>query len=83
MGTYQVAPLAGAWIEMSKVNARPLNIAVAPLAGAWIEIQILCKMSMYKLVAPLAGAWIEIAKYTDHISIVKSLPSRERGLKFY
>ena len=37
-----VAPLAGAWIE---INKNPLfllrDIKVAPLAGAWIEIIIL------------------------------------------
>ena len=34
-----VAPLAGAWIEMTLSNLfHPVYVAVAPLAGAWIEI---------------------------------------------
>ena len=36
---YVVAPLAGAWIEISIVMSLiTLPIFVAPLAGAWIEI---------------------------------------------
>ena len=33
-----VAPLAGAWIEMTTAFNEPSDFAVAPLAGAWIEI---------------------------------------------
>ena len=37
--TLNVAPLAGAWIEMAAAKSRaPQGSAVAPLAGAWIEI---------------------------------------------
>ena len=32
-------------------------------------------------VAPLAGAWIEITTKLEKFGILKSLPSRERGLK--
>ena len=35
---YHVAPLAGAWIEMSIPIALTINAGVAPLAGAWIEM---------------------------------------------
>ena len=59
-----VAPLAGAWIEMLCDTKRAGITPVAPLAGAWIEISL---MIMYLLdslnVAPLAGAWIEIGQY--------------------
>ena len=34
-------------------------------------------------VAPLAGAWIEIMNWFRKNCIQKSLPSRERGLKFW
>ena len=34
----QVAPLAGAWIEIVKSHTSANVIIVAPLAGAWIEI---------------------------------------------
>ena len=55
--------------------------AVAPFAGAWIEIMgDLCKATI-KEVAPFAGAWIEIYDIEPVIGDVKSLPSRERGLK--
>ena len=33
-----VAPLAGAWIEMPSKSINAVCINVAPLAGAWIEI---------------------------------------------
>ena len=33
-----VAPLAGAWIEISLLYLKNAWAAVAPLAGAWIEI---------------------------------------------
>ena len=33
-----VAPLAGAWIEMTSEFEDALSDIVAPLAGAWIEI---------------------------------------------
>ena len=34
-----VAPLAGAWIEISFVPSFKCSERVAPLAGAWIEIR--------------------------------------------
>ena len=34
-----VAPLVGAWIEISKMLAKEAQTAVAPLVGAWIEIE--------------------------------------------
>ena len=37
---YNVAPLAGAWIEMPLRKAYNLVKTVAPLAGAWIEIAV-------------------------------------------
>ena len=33
-----VAPIAGAWIEISSVTPLPARTIVAPIAGAWIEI---------------------------------------------
>ncbi len=56
-----VAPLAGAWIEISLNNHPPQSQFVAPLAGAWIEIILdRCFIVGVDTVAPLAGAWIEI-----------------------
>ena len=55
---------------------------VAPFAGAWIETVIFETFSKIETVAPFAGAWIE-TKFSNplFVSITRSLPSRERGLK--
>ena len=34
----EVAPFAGAWIEMKMGQQRYMTVIVAPFAGAWIEI---------------------------------------------
>ena len=36
-----VAPLVGAWIEISCISKKTFLIQVAPLVGAWIEITVL------------------------------------------
>ena len=56
---------------------------VAPFAGAWIEIQERAnRIEQNLIVAPFAGAWIEIPRRPRRICRgVRSLPSRERGLK--
>ena len=56
----EVAPLAGAWIEIPQYFEFHLPAMVAPLAGAWIEICKAAVGSGCAGVAPLAGAWIEI-----------------------
>ena len=77
-----VAPLAGAWIEIS-TNPSPLrNLVVAPLAGAWIEIHIYILHNVrIDNVTHLAGAWIEIQSPCLMRYKIASLPLRERGLK--
>ncbi len=56
-----VAPLVGAWIEITKGENDFKEISVAPLVGAWIEIEKdLLKSIAVSNVAPLVGAWIEI-----------------------
>ena len=58
-----VAPLAGAWIEISSLTLPACRSHVAPLAGAWIEIDYeLAENPVGIKVAPLAGAWIEIRR---------------------
>ena len=37
----EVAPLAGAWVEIDQTAADAKKTGVAPLAGAWVEITIL------------------------------------------
>ena len=62
MSINAVAPLAGAWIEITKAAlGRMQGNRVAPLAGAWIEIAEDNERFIRQYVAPLAGAWIEIA----------------------
>ena len=34
----QVAPLVGAWIEITVIPTIVMQLRVAPLVGAWIEI---------------------------------------------
>ena len=81
---FPVAPLAGAWIEISDIVTGHIVPYVAPLAGAWIEMQQKAReWYMRKSVAPLAGAWIEmVTMIRNYQNPYKSLPSRERGLKY-
>ena len=60
-----VAPLVGAWIEITYFVNILIIVYVAPLVGAWIEI-IRKTESMIRAgkVAPLVGAWIEIITST-------------------
>ena len=84
MDLQRVAPLAGAWIEIGRIEREVYETRVAPLAGAWIEIRKLCGPQSMIAVAPLAGAWIEIAELTRRLqNAFQSLPSRERGLKLH
>ena len=56
--------------------------AVAPFAGAWIEIRNDKDICNGSNVAPFAGAWIEMTSEDWLRCTMRSLPSRERGLKF-
>ena len=38
--TFAVAPLAGAWVEITVMKRIQSSYPVAPLAGAWVEIVI-------------------------------------------
>ena len=76
-----VAPFAGAWIEINHTSQYMLYDGVAPFAGAWIEINEPFFVALSAVVAPFAGAWIEISKCYHNCQPLRSLPSRERGLK--
>ena len=54
---------------------------VAPHAGAWIETHFAEDISLDIVVAPHAGAWIETLIMCTRPFRLKSLPTRERGLK--
>ena len=77
-----VAPYAGAWIEIYYRCKADRKRKVAPYAGAWIEIPIKLLFSSGNIVAPYAGAWIEINQQIVGCIMLRSLPTRERGLKF-
>ena len=82
--SFFVAPFAGAWIEIQSLSKAGNHASVAPFAGAWIEISTKARQMSFDFVAPFAGAWIEIAVRTHYtVKVYASLPSRERGLKFY
>ena len=82
MKLLNVAPFAGAWIEIYLASVNSEDISVAPFAGAWIEINIIKNFPDDVDVAPFAGAWIEIIVVDVlYYILVESLPSRERGLK--
>ena len=48
----QVAPLAGAWIEIAHLQIKKEDDDVAPLAGAWIEIVNPCTKRRMSLSLP-------------------------------
>ena len=78
-----VAPHAGAWIEMTMLFAYSRIVLVAPHAGAWIETSQRIFDSRSEVVAPHAGAWIEIPMLrVREACCLRSLPTRERGLKY-
>ena len=56
-----VAPHAGAWIEINPRLYEATSPLVAPHAGAWIEIVKHDSFFVPTAVAPHAGAWIEIS----------------------
>ena len=55
-----VAPLVGAWIEITVYRYQLRQHPVAPLVGAWIEIEWKLGTAALRCVAPLVGAWIEM-----------------------
>ena len=77
-----VAPLAGARIEIIDNPDFEDTAYVAPLAGARIEINPTGSIIAEVEVAPLAGARIEMFYSARWWWLCRSLPSRERGLKF-
>ncbi len=78
-----VAPYAGAWIEMPHTAKEIGCENVAPYAGAWIEIITLTAVNELMYVAPYAGAWIEIKPPLFNILFLSLSPlTQGRGLKY-
>ena len=78
----RVAPHTGAWIEIMQTSTTERRKNVAPHTGAWIEITASAMVKVLQNVAPHTGAWIEMLKYEYSPVILKSLPTRERELKY-
>ena len=77
-----VAPLAGAWIEiMDAIDQRHQLGKSLPSRERGLKSCDKFCVAVIPAVAPLAGAWIEIDGKCRRNTAVGSLPSRERGLK--
>ena len=66
---FTVAPLVGAWIEISNVILVVLLYLVAPLVGAWIEI---CGEHLTELKVWSLPSWERGLKFASH--------TKKRGL---
>ena len=78
----QVAPLVGAWIEIS--GEAPLSDqpdTVAPLVGAWIEIPVSGRRLRTAGSLPSWERGLKLHPATGQAAQDESLPSWERGLK--
>ena len=74
----QVAPFAGAWVEIASTGARRSRASVAPFAGAWVEIPADAEIPAHAPgVAPFAGAWVEI--YSTKTGLVNHTCRTLRG----
>lgn len=62
-----VAPLAGAWIEINALLQASTALAVAPLVGARIEMEYVCGMQSHGASLP---SWERGLKYGSYHSIV-------------
>ena len=70
-------------LKFSIEGVQNLIAKVTPLAGVWIEIAHFRSFPSHSGVTPLAGVWIEIeVKPIILASTLRSLPSRECGLKY-
>ena len=61
-----VAPLVGAWIEISSLILSNIGNSVAPLVGAWIEIS---SGRTHLLTAPSLPSWERGLKYLEQLLI--------------
>ena len=81
--TGEVAPFAGAWIEIDIRKNGEKNSMSLPSRERGLKWHNCPVFPARHHVAPFAGAWIEIYKRGESLYLESSLPSRERGLKYY
>ncbi len=70
----EVAPLAGAWIEIYLLGAVEMALAVAPLAGAWIEISSPSIKNLMKPSLPSRERGLKYKKDYDIGDVVQVAP---------
>ena len=77
-----VAPFAGAWIEIKNCIQILIKSLVAPFAGAWIEMVKNEWQGLNGQSLPSRERGLKSAERVDELNPSQSLPSRERGLKY-
>ena len=83
LSKFAVVPHAGTWIEIDRVwTVISIVRTVVPHAGTWIEISLVFRNGGLESVVPHAGTWIEIVLKGKIEALIRSFPTRERGLKF-
>ena len=75
--TLLVAPLVGAWIEISLVSPGSTSVIVAPLVGAWIEIS--CTASESPSMSMSLLSWERGLKSADIVKSVQKIRRSSRG----
>ena len=81
MYIFAVAPLVGAWIEMSLLESISIDVQSLPSWERGLKSACRWQWTGKQAVAPLVGAWIEISPALTSTDVEESLPSWERGLK--
>ena len=78
-----VAPFVGAWIEICIFATNFLVAFGSSLRGCvgWTCDKLM--LWVHQIVAPFVGAWIEMILFRAALGCYASLPSWERGLKFF
>ena len=79
---WQVAPYAGAWIEIPELEDMLFEQSVAPYAGAWIEIPNSVSGVGKNLSLPTRERGLKFGGAGGLPQVGRSLPTRERGLKW-
>ena len=79
----QVAPHAGAWIEIRETFGGTTDLESLPMRERGLKFDLDDQALAVVHVAPHAGAWIEIALPWLRTQQRTSLPMRERGLKYF
>ena len=78
-----VAPLVGAWIEITVIFSPAISFRSLPLWERGLKSQTPQTPQIPQTVAPLVGAWIEIIIKCGIFNVSGlSLPLWERGLKY-